>query len=513
MRHRLAYLTYFVLALAVQPVYAGHTQNVISNNIIGVGPNGNVKPYICIQDKNGAMTYALAPGASVNATAYSGNEYYAGASIRFGGCNIDNTYLGYIGMSFRSAMSITYKAPEGIHIVYANPAINLSGQISGEIRYTAIQPNFELLSSSPSHYLDLPFVGTNLSGLEFGKAIDPVVVPNLSQEDMSGKYSDLNEVKSFLSAGMNTIRVPISWGFLQLEGAGKGKLNMAYYDSFVKPLLESLTSARVNAIVDLHAYMRYSEFGKEYSGCGKDGKCPDGTLVLDASAYEDVWLKLYNLMKQDPKIDMNYILFDLVNEPVNVPDDKMFTIQAHVIKKLRDQGYQGYILVEGNAWSGLHSWASTTWKSTDGNTTYSNATLFTRDNFIKAGITDLSKVIINVHQYLDSDYSGTHDQCLTDLTTTGSDGFNLVAFVDYLKSNRLKAIVTEFGSGKDSQTCSLALTAFMDYLKTNAAKNGESGFIGWTIWSTGHGWGDYNLRVTPTSYHVQILNNYLTHIE
>lgn len=506
-------LTLMILLITQSICAYSATKTTITNNITGVGPKGSVKPYICIQDKNGAVTYSLAPGSSVNATAYSGNEYYTGATVRFGGCNTDNTYLGYIGISFGSSMSMTYKAPEGIHIIYANPVINSSGQITGEIRYTAISPNFDLFTSQLSQYSDLPFVGINLSGLEFGKVIDPVVVPNLSPEDASGKYSDLSEIQSFLSTGMNTARVPISWGFLQLDGAGKGQLNMAYYDSYIKPLLETLTSAHVNTIVDLHAYMRYSEFGKEYAGCGKEGKCPDGTLVLDSSAYEDVWSKLYTLIKQDPKINMNYIMLDLVNEPVNVPDDKVFTIQANVIKKLREQGYQGYILIEGNAWSGLHSWATATWKSTDGNTTYSNATLFTRDNFVKAGITDLSKIIINVHQYLDNDYSGTHNQCLTDLKTTGSDGFNLNAFVEYLKANRLKAMVTEFGAGTDTQTCTSALTDFMNYLKENAAKNNESGFIGWTVWSTGHGWGEYNLRVTPSSYQTQILNNYLTPVK
>lgn len=482
---------------------------IITNDIQGVGPNASIKPYICLQDKNGNVTYQLAPGKSVEATRYSGNIYYAGATIRFGGCLQEDTYLGYVGIHFGMVPSLTYNSPDKVHIEYANPAITDSGHLEGFIKYTAIQPNFNLLSAAPSQYSDLNFVGANLSGLEFGKVIDPVVVPNLSQEDVSAKDSDLAEVQSFLKAGMNTIRVPISWGFLQLAGPGKGELNADYFNSYVKPLLETLTSARVNTIVDLHAYMRYSQFGKEYSGCGKEGKCPDGTLVLDPKAYEDVWLKLYALMKADPKIDMNYILLDLVNEPVNVPDDLVFTIQANAIKKLREQGYQGYILVEGNAWSGLHSWRTATWQSSDGGATYSNESLFSRDNFLKAGITDLSKIIINVHQYLDSDFSGTHDQCMMDLTTTGVNGFNLDAFIDYLNRNHLKAIVTEFGAGKDSQTCTQAMNTFLTYLKANSAKDRDSGFVGWTIWSVGHGWGDYNLRVTPASYQMGVLSRHL----
>jgi endoglucanase len=232
-------------------------------------------------------------------------------------------------------------------------------------------------------------------------------------------------------------------------------------------------------------------------------------MVLDPAAYQDVWIKLYNLIKNDNNINMNYIMFDLMNEPVGVPNDLVFTIQTQVIKALRNQGFNGYILVEGNAWSGLHSWSSYTWKSSDGKTIYSNASLFSRENFAKAGITDLNKIIINVHQYFDSDYSGTHDQCLTDLNTTGPDGYNLPEFVNYMQQNQLKAIVTEFGTGAGSASCSIALMSFMQYLIDNAAKDKNYGFIGWTIWSTGHGWGDYNLRVKPTSYQMGVLKNYL----
>ena len=53
------------------------------------------------------------------------------------------------------------------------------------------------------------------------------------------------------------------------------------------------------------------------------------------------------------------------------------------------------------------------------------------------------------------------------------------------------------------------LNGFLNYLKDNAAKNKDYGFIGWTIWSSGHGWGDYNLRVTPTSYQMKTMQNYL----
>ena len=49
----------------------------------------------------------------------------------------------------------------------------------------------------------------------------------------------------------------------------------------------------------------------------------------------------------------------------------------------------------------------------------------------------------------------------------------------------------------------------MDYLNKNSSNNKNYGFAGWTVWSTGHGWGDYKLRVTPDSWHMQVFRPFL----
>ncbi len=501
------FLSPFILLL-INHSYAA----ILTNNIQGVGPEAYKSPvYVCIQNASGSVTLTLSPNQSGDANQASGNLYYAGGSVRLNGCSTDNDYLGYLGLSIgdqNPKPSIaSYTPPQGVHIVYENQKIDSTGLLTGNIAYTPIQPNFEF--KSPSGPLkNWLFAGVNLSGLEFGKLISPFAIPNLSKEDANQATSDLYETQEFVNAGMNTIRVPLSWSYLQWNSPGQPSINPVYYDNYVKPLLETLTSAKIYTIIDLHAYMRYSTYGQQYSGCGQDGPCPDGTLVLDPNLYRSVWSQLWELMRQDPKIDTAYIMLDLMNEPVDVPDDSVFTIQADLIKMLRSNHFDGYILVEGNAWSGLHAWTTNHWTSAGG-VAYSNATLFSRKNFNAAGITDLSKVLINVHQYLDSDYSGTHADCLQDLKTKGENGFNLDAFVDYLKENQLQAIVTEFGVGQNATSCTPALTQFMDYLKSNTAQNSNYGFVGWTIWSSGHGWGGYNLRVQPNDYRMKVLKNYL----
>lgn len=472
----------------------------LTNNIEGVGPGGLVKPYICIPKKQ----ITIAPGETKDV----GRVDYIGAAVRFYGCSENDSYLGWLNihLSDKGSRIGDYIPPEGVHIVYANPGIDSSGHLRGNIAYSPIVSNDSLIPAQPATHWD--YTGVNLSGLEFGKVIDPTVIPNLSLEDSKSPYSDLNDTESFLQAGMNTIRVPVSWGYLQLEGAGKGSINMGYYANYIRPLLQTLTKAKVHTIIDLHAYMRYSKFGEQYSGCSENAPCPDGTLILDENAYQSVWGQLMKLINEDSAINKDYIILDLMNEPVDVPDDKVFSIQASLIKMLRVQGFHGMILVEGNHWTGLHSWTTQEWVGADGKH-YTNATLFTRENFEKAGIRDLSNIVINVHQYLDSDYSGTKDTCLQDLNTTGQNGFNLQAFTDYLQKNQLKAIVTEFGTGRDAASCSGPLNDFMQYLKEHSARGKNYGFVGWTIWSSGHGWGNYNLRVKPDSYHMQILHNFL----
>jgi endoglucanase len=483
----------------------------LTNHISGVGPQGAVKPWICIQNQSGQVTLALAPDQRAeNANQASGSSYYVGASLRFNGCSLSDSYVGYVGFSLSNTGShnevTTYSPPDGVHISYQNRSLNSNGVAGGSIEYTPIETNPEF-KPAPKTLQNWQFAGVNLSGLEFGKVITPVVIPNLSVQDSKSNNSDLEDTQAFINAGMNTIRLPISWGYLQLDGPGKGEINASYYHNYIKPLLTTLTRAKVYAIVDLHAYMRYSKFGEEYAGCGSSGKCPDGTLILDEQAYESVWKKLVTLIQNDPSIDKEYIMLDLVNEPVDVPGDKVFTIQASLIKMLRQNHYEGIILVEGNHWSGLHSW-DRTWSDSNNNQ-YSNATLFSREHFAQAGITDLSKIMINAHQYLDSDYSGTHDDCLQDLTTQGDQGFNLDAFANYLKENRMKAMVTEFGTGRNASSCTAPLQQFMSYLQNNSAQGKDYGFAGWTLWSTGHGWGNYNLRVTPDSYTMSVIKPFI----
>ena len=482
----------------------------ITNAISGVGPNDMTRPYLCVYNAEGIVALELAPDQSGDANLASGYPDHAQARLRFDGCDAKNEDLGSvllsIGQQITTPTVTNYTPPNGVHIAYINAKINLQGKIMGNIVYTPIQANFNLTPPKPSQ--SSMFTGINLSGLEFGQTILPSTLPNLSQEDADTPYSDLADTQAFLKSGMNTVRIPINWSYLQWNGPGRMIINHDYYTNYIKPLLETLTSAKVHTILDLHCNMHYSVYGQRDLNCPKHGYCHAGTLILDESAYIYVWEQLWQQIQLDASIDPDYLLFDLANAPTHVPEDNVFTIQTTLIKQLRLHGFSGYILVQGNAGSELRTWTTHQWVGQDGET-YSNATLFTRDNFLQAGISDLSKILIGVHQYFDVDYQGTHHKCLQDLSTAGPDGFNLDAFVRYLQDNQLRAIITDFGVGKNAQSCAAPLTQFLTYIQKNAVGDEPFGFVGWTIWSTGHAWDNYVLRVRPDSYVMDALQPFI----
>lgn len=496
----------YVLLLALVPGLAFAVP--ITNNIDGIGPLGNIKPWICIEKdgEKGHVTLPLAPRQSGDANKASGNLYYAGASLRLDGCDANkNAFLGWLNLNIsgQGPNFLKFDAPNEVTPSKNSLTITSNGQIIGSViypeHYKAIEPNPKMKVNPQTPAKNWEFTGINLSGLEFGKIPEPSVAPNLSKEDLA-------DTQAFIKAGMNTVRVPISWGYLQ--HTLKGPLDLEYYNKLVKPTLQSLTNAKINTIVDLHAYMRYSKYGEHYSGYNPEtGVVPDGNLITDVDAYKSVWGQLAKLILEDPSINKDYILFDLMNEPADMKgqEDSVFDIQAQLINMLRGKeiGFQGYILVEGNYWSGLHSWMTQGREAKK-----DNATLFL-EAMKKHKVTELSKVLVNVHQYLDHDFSGTHNDCVQDINTTGDDGFNLHAFSQWLKENQLKAIVTEFGTGLNSASCSKPLQEFMAYLHRNSASGTNYGFVGWTIWSTGHGWGNYNLRVKPDSYQMDVLKQNL----
>lgn len=96
-------------------------------------------------------------------------------------------------------------------------------------------------------------------------------------------------------------------------------------------------------------------------------------------------------------------------------------------------------------------------------------------------------LIFDVHQYLDSDNSGTNAAC----ATNNVDSFESLGA--WLRTNGRKAMLTETGGGPTDSTC------LTDVCQELATLNSYSDvFLGWTGWAAGMFATSYVLSETPT---------------
>lgn len=143
-----------------------------------------------------------------------------------------------------------------------------------------------------------------------------------------------------------------------------------------------------------------------------------------------------------------------------------------------------YIAVEGNSYSGAWTW-------TEYNTNLVNLT------------DPENKIIYEMHQYLDSDGSGTSDVCVS--STIGVE--RIESATEWLIENGKVAILGEFAGGANS-VCEEAIAGMLDYMEENS-----SVWLGALWWGGGPWWGDYIFSFEPPSgtayeYYDALLESY-----
>ena len=94
-----------------------------------------------------------------------------------------------------------------------------------------------------------------------------------------------------------------------------------------------------------------------------------------------------------------------------------------------------------------------------------------------------------MHQYLDSDGSGTNETCVS--PTIGSE--RLQAATAWLKANNQRGFLGEMGAGSNAD-CISAVSDALCYLQQQ-----EGTWIGALWWAAGPWWGDYFTSIEPPS--------------
>jgi endoglucanase len=285
------------------------------------------------------------------------------------------------------------------------------------------------------------FYGVNLASGEFA----PEKLPGVHGQDYI--YPTRATAEPFRALGMNSVRVPVLWERLQPDlSQPLSKAELERLDAS----LNDLSDFR-QVILDVHNYGRHR-----------------GRPLQSSAALASLWTQLATRYKNRPNI-----AFGIMNEPHGISAADWRSIAEASVAAIRRTGANNLILVPGTNWSGGHSWQS---GGRDSNAEALQGFVDPARNFV-----------FEIHQYLDSDSSGTGRGC----SGVRAGRERLEGATRWLRQQRAQAILGEFGVDQ-SDTCLAALDDLLDYL----AENGDV-WVGWNYWAGGDWWGDYPLSIQP----------------
>lgn len=293
---------------------------------------------------------------------------------------------------------------------------------------------------------NVPYRGINLAGAEFGSAIP-------GREGSDYNFPTPAMVDYYMTKGMNTFRVGFKWE--RLQPSANGAFTAAYFGK-LDAIVKYATSKGAYVILNPHNFARY------YGNLVGSSQVPNG-------AFADLWKRLGAEYAANPRV-----LFNLVNEPHDMPTRQWVGAANAAIAAIRGVGAKNVVIAPGNNWTGAHSWFSTS-----GGASNADAMLDLVD--------PIDNTLIEVHQYLDANSSGGSGACVS--TTIGSE--RLAQWVGWLRKHGKKGFVGEF-AGRNDATCRAAIDDMLSYMH----ENGDV-VTGWLWWAGGPGWGDYVFTLEP----------------
>lgn len=169
--------------------------------------------------------------------------------------------------------------------------------------------------------------------------------------------------------------------------------------------------------------MRYNDPSQQPMTGSIIGDTADSTAATTAQ-FGAFWGELAGRFKDNEKV-----IFGLMNEPHDMQTSLVIKNNQAAIDAIRKAGANQLILAPGNSWTGGHAWT----EGSDPNTK------------LTALKDPANNTAFDVHEYLDSDYSGSHGECTQPAT-------KLDGVTNWLKQNNFK-VRTIPGAMKQDLVC------------------------------------------------------------
>ncbi|KAJ3144544.1 hypothetical protein HK101_002652 [Irineochytrium annulatum] len=299
------------------------------------------------------------------------------------------------------------------------------------------------------------FAGLNEAGLEFGLGIngpDGGAIPG--SQGVNFFAPNPAAMKHAMDSFANIFRIPFAWE--RIQPSANGGLNAAYL-ALVDGAVQTANAQGAVALLDVHNYARYNSqvLGSQIPG----------------SYLNSLWSQLATKYASNPNV-----WFGLMNEPHGIDTQTWFGVAQGTINAIRATGAGNKIVVPGNCFTGAHSWVSGYCDPGISNAQAALAITDPKNNYI-----------FDMHQYLDTDFSGTHTDCVQNGPAVMADATN------WLRAHGKQALLGEFGVAAN-QNCLSSMDQTLTYLDSNSDV-----WVGYTFWAAGSAWGDYIYTVESTS--------------
>ncbi len=292
----------------------------------------------------------------------------------------------------------------------------------------------------------MALLGVNLSGGEYSAN----TLPGGVGTDYT--YPTDAEIDYYASKGLDVIRLPFLWE--RVQPTEDGPLSASEL-SQIDAVVNYANAKGMKVILDPHNY------GSGYGNL-------IGSAGTPTSAFADFWGKLAAHYASNGDV-----IFGLMNEPQQSTATAWLGDANAAIAAIRAVGATSQeILVPGTYYDGAWTW-----------TTTDNASV------IGTGIKDPNNnFVFEVHQYLDSDGSGTHASVVS--PTVGSN--RLAAITQWAKSTGSKLFLGEFGVAQDAASLG-AMDDMLSFMNKNS-----SVWQGATDWAAGPWLGNNIYSIEPT---------------
>jgi len=309
-------------------------------------------------------------------------------------------------------------------------------QVSSDPRVVPATPATPVTSGVPGK---LAMVGMNIAGGEFG--VGPIFTKHV--------YPSNSELDYFASKGFNNIRVPFI--IQNLAPTPKGALASAEINA-LEAVVKYAQTKNMTVVLDMHNYGT------------SDGSTLMGMVPGATDAVADCWVRIMQVMVKYPNV-----IVGMMNEPNRQTAAVWFAEANKVIAAIRTVAPTHLISVPGSYWTGAHAWTS-------------------NDNSAQSVVITDPNTIFEVHQYLDSDSSGTHPDVVP-----GKGATCFVAATQWARANKKKFYLGEFGWA-DNAAAHAEGAAMVKYMAQNADV-----WAGCAYWAAGSWWGGYMYSAEPAN--------------